>query len=69
MQENKLPLTTPSCDHKEYRPKRGFALYYHKMDHHFNYEKVLKFARESLKIPDISFFSEMPTETYLKEVI
>ncbi|KPK00585.1 MAG: hypothetical protein AMJ60_00535 [Desulfobacterales bacterium SG8_35] len=69
VKKNKLPLTTPTCEHKEYRPKRGFALYYHKMDHHFNYEKVLKFAQESLKIPDLSFFSKMPTETYLKEVI
>jgi len=67
--ENDLLITRPTCDHKEYRPKRGFALYYHKMDHHFNYDKVLKFAQEALKIPDLSVFSEMPTETYLKEVI
>jgi tRNA(Ile)-lysidine synthase TilS/MesJ len=69
VKENNLPLTTPTCDHKEYRPKRGFALHYHKMDHHFNYEKVLKFAQEKLNIPDLSVFSEMTTETYLKEVI
>jgi hypothetical protein len=69
VKENNLPLTTPTCDHKEYRPKRGFALYYHKMDHHFNYDKVLKFAQNALKIPDLSVYSDMPTETYLKEVI
>jgi tRNA(Ile)-lysidine synthase TilS/MesJ len=69
VKKNDLPLTTPSCEHKEYRPKRGFALYYHKMDHHFNYKKVLAFAQESLRIPKLSFFSEMPAETYLKEVI
>ena len=67
--ENDLPLTKPTCDHKEYRPKRGFALYYHKMDHHFNYEKVLKFAKDALKIPDISEFSKMSTDVYLKKVI
>ena len=67
--ENGLPLTSPSCEHKEYRPKRGFALYYHKMDHHFNYKKVLSFAKESLKIPELSFFSKMPADIYLKEVI
>jgi tRNA(Ile)-lysidine synthase TilS/MesJ len=69
IKENNLPITRPTCDHKEYRPKRGFALFYHKMDHHFNYEKVLKFAQEALNIPERSFFSEMSTETYLKEVI
>jgi tRNA(Ile)-lysidine synthase TilS/MesJ len=69
VKENNLPLTTPTCDHKEYRPKRGFALYYHKMDHHFNYEKVLKFAQNALKIPNLSVYSDMPTEVYLKEVI
>lgn len=69
VKENNLPLTTPTCDHKEYRPKRGFALYYHKMDHHFNYEKVLKFAQTALKIPNLDFFSDMPSEVYLKEVI
>jgi tRNA(Ile)-lysidine synthase TilS/MesJ len=69
VKENDLPLTIPTCDHKEYRPKRGFALYYHKMDHHFNYEKVLKFAQDALNIPDISEFSKMSTDVYLKEVI
>jgi len=66
---NDLPLTIPTCTHKEYRPKRGFALYYHKMDHHFNYEKVLKFAQKSLQIPKLDIYSEMPSEVYLKEVI
>jgi len=69
VKENDLPLTKPTCDHKEYRPKRGFALYYHKMDHHFNYEKVLKFAQDALNIPDMSVYSEMSTDVYLKEVI
>ena len=69
VKENNLPLTTPTCDHKEYRPKRGFALYYHKMDHHFNYEKVLKFAQNALKIPNLAVYSDMSTEVYLKEVI
>ena len=69
VKENGLPLTTPTCKHKEYRPKRGFALYYHKMDHHFNYEKVLKSAQDALNIPDLSYFSDMPTDVYLKEVI
>jgi len=69
VKENDLPLTVPTCDHKEYRPKRGFALYYHKMDHHFKYDKVFKFAQSALNIPDLSFFSEMSTEAYLKEVI
>lgn len=69
VKENDLPLTIPTCDHKEYRPKRGFALYYHKMDHHFNYDKVLEFAQKSLNIPDVSFYSGMSTDVYLKEVI
>lgn len=69
VKENNLPLTIPTCDHKEYRPKRGFALYYHKMDHHFNYEKVLEFAQNSLNIPDLRVYSEMPTDVYLKELI
>jgi len=69
VKENNLPVTRPTCNHKEFRPKRGFALFYHKMDHHFNYEKVLNFAQEALNIPELSFFSKMSTETYLKEVI
>jgi len=69
VKENNLPLTSPTCDHKDFRPKRGFALYYHKMDHHFNYEKVLKFAQTALKIPNLDFYSSMPSEVYLKEVI
>jgi len=69
VRENDLPLTIPACEHKGYRPKRDFALYYHKMDHHFKYEKVLKFAQDALKIPDISIYSEMSTEAFLKEVI
>jgi hypothetical protein len=69
IKENNLPITQPTCNHKEYRPKRGFALFYHKMDHHFKYDKVLQFAQDALNIPELSFFSEMSTETYLKEVI
>lgn len=69
VEKHELPLTIPACNHKEYRPKRGFALYYHKMDHHFNYHKVLEFAQSSLKIPAATFYSEMTTEDYMEKAI
>jgi tRNA(Ile)-lysidine synthase TilS/MesJ len=67
--DNKIPLLTTSCNYKEYRPKRLFGTYYKKMGLHFEYSKVLEFAKKSLNLPEISYYSNISMEEYLTKII
>ena len=67
--ENGIPLTTISCNYREFRPKRIFATYYQKTDLFFDYSKVLDFSKKTLKLPDISYYEEIDLEEYMKRVI
>jgi len=67
--ENKIPLTTASCNFKEFRPKRTFATYYEKTDLFFDYTKVLEFSKKRLNLPDISYYEEIDSSEYMNKII
>jgi tRNA(Ile)-lysidine synthase TilS/MesJ len=68
VQENQIPVTRPMCRFHEHRPKRWFAKYYHAMNMRFDYDSVLAFAKESLHLPDISYFEKIDLKNYLSSV-
>lgn len=67
--ENRIPLTTTSCNFKEFRPKRTFATYYEKTDLFFDYSKVLDFSKRALNLPDISYYEEIDSKEYMTRII
>lgn len=69
LSEERIPILTRKCTYREYRPKRHFSSYYEKMNLHFEFGKILRFAQTALELPEEKFFSEMGEERYLKKVI
>jgi tRNA(Ile)-lysidine synthase TilS/MesJ len=65
----KIPILSTACRFKEYRPKRLFAQYYTRMNLNFDFDKVLDFAKTSLRLPEKNFFTQMENDRYLKKVI
>ena len=57
IRENEIPILTTDCKYKEFRPKRLFADCYIKMDLYFDYDKVMKFAQESLILENPSSYT------------
>ncbi|MDF1592415.1 MAG: hypothetical protein P1P89_12940 [Desulfobacterales bacterium] len=62
-----IPLLSIPCEFKEYRPKRILQSYYEKMGMHFDYQRVLDFAANALKLPDLSVYTGMDKEEYLQK--
>ena len=63
-----IPITQTTCRFHEHRPKRWFSKYYHAMELRFDYDSVLNFAKEALRLPDCSYFEEIDLKKYLRTV-
>jgi tRNA(Ile)-lysidine synthase TilS/MesJ len=68
IQKYGIPVTSTTCRFHEYRPKRWFAKYYHAMGLRYDYESVLAFAKESLQLPEMSYFEQIDLKKYLSAV-
>ncbi len=68
IKENQIPILTTDCKFKDFRPKRLFAESYIKMDLYFNYDKVMKFAQESLKLQDPSAYTSRDKEEFIMSI-
>jgi len=69
LSEEGIPLLAATCHYKQYRPKRLFAQYYEQTGLRFDFEKVFRFARTALHVPDESFFTRMGEDLYLRKLI
>jgi tRNA(Ile)-lysidine synthase TilS/MesJ len=67
--EKNIPTITEKCKYHIYRPKRLFANYYKQMDLHFDYHKVMQFAKKSLELPELSYFEGIDIKKYLSKMI
>ena len=63
-----VPFLSIPCEFRDFRPKRVLEAYYEKMGLYFDYDRVLDFAKRSLDLPDISFYSSMDKERYIKDI-
>ncbi|NTW16559.1 MAG: hypothetical protein HGA41_03760 [Syntrophaceae bacterium] len=68
IQDNQIPILTVDCKYKDYRPKRLFADNYIKMDLYFDYDKVLKFAEESLNLQKPSVYTSIDKEDFITSI-
>jgi len=66
--EQQIPILTTDCKYKEYRPKRLFAENYIKMGMYFDYDKVMEFAQESLKLSAPSAYTALDKEEFITAV-
>ncbi|MEW6673189.1 MAG: hypothetical protein AB1427_15925 [Thermodesulfobacteriota bacterium] len=62
-----IPILSIPCEFKDYRPKRILQRYYEKMEMRFDYRRVLDFAEASLGLPDLSAYTGMEKEEYLRK--
>jgi len=67
--ENRIPILTTDCKYKDFRPKRLFAESYLKMDLYFNYDKVMKFAQESLALEKQSSYTNVDKNDFITCII
>ncbi len=68
IRENEIPILTTDCKYKDFRPKRYFAECYKKMDLYFNYDKVMKFAQESLILEKPTSYSSLDKEAFISSI-
>ena len=63
-----IPTLKIPCKYKDFRPKRILEKYYERMDLYFDYNRLFDFAKTSLNIPDMSFYTSIGKEEYLGDV-
>jgi tRNA(Ile)-lysidine synthase TilS/MesJ len=67
--ENEIPILTTDCKYKDFRPKRLFAESYLKMDYYFDYDKVMRFAQESLHLEKPSSYTTLDKKDFITSII
>lgn len=67
--EQAIPLLTTDCRYKDYRPKRLYAESYLKMDYYFDYDKVMRFAREALNLEQPSAYEAIGRNDFITSII
>ena len=67
--ENEIPILTTDCKFKDYRPKRYFAESYIKMNMYFDYDKVMKFAKEALNLEKPSSYTSLDKNNFITSII
>ena len=66
--QKNLPTLSIPCDFKDFRPKRILEKYYEKMGLRFDYNQLMRFAKKSLNLPDMSSFTAIVKEEYLTNI-
>jgi tRNA(Ile)-lysidine synthase TilS/MesJ len=68
VREANVPILTVPCRFGHFRPKRRLDSYYKSIGVHFDYDKVVMFARETLGLPSIDEYASMNKDDFLKRV-
>jgi tRNA(Ile)-lysidine synthase TilS/MesJ len=68
IRDNEIPILTTDCKYKDFRPKRLFAECHKKMDLYFNYDKVMKFAQESLLLEKPSSYTGIDKKDFMTSI-
>jgi tRNA(Ile)-lysidine synthase TilS/MesJ len=63
--QKNLPILSIPCAFKDFRPKRILEKYYEKMGLRFDYNQLMRFAKKSLNLPNMSSFTAIGKEDYL----
>jgi hypothetical protein len=68
VEEEGIPILGIPCRFKDYRPKRLLERYYDKMGLRFDYDAVFNFAKQTMRLPEASAYTNMDKERYLTKV-
>ena len=63
--ENSIPVIEEECRYSGWRPKNNLSDFFEKFGYSFNYEKVIKFAHEHLKIISLDKITGIESREYL----
>lgn len=63
-----IPTLSIPCKFKHLRPKKILENYYQSMGLRFNYNQVFDFAKKSLDLPDMSSYTCIKKEEYLRRI-
>ena len=63
-----IPVLSIPCRFRGFRPKRILEEYYEKMGLRFDYKDLMNFVKNKLDLPDISSYTSMKKEEYLRHV-
>jgi len=63
-----LPTLSTPCNFKDFRPKRILEKYYEKMGLRFDYNQLMRFAKKSLNLPNMSSFTAIGKEDYFTNI-
>lgn len=66
--QKNLPILSIPCAFKDFRPKRILEKYYEKMGLRFDYNQLMRFAKKSLNLPNMSSFTAIGKEDYLTNI-
>ena len=67
IEKDDIPTLRTPCRYGDSRPKRLLEKYYEKLEMGFDYDKLLDYARESLRFPETSEWTAMDRDEYLDE--
>ncbi len=63
-----IPTLSIPCKFKHLRPKEILENYYERMGLRFDYNQVFDFAKKSLDLPDMSSYTSIKKEEYLRRI-
>lgn len=63
-----IPTLSIPCKFKDLRPKKILENYYESMGLRFDYNQVFDFAKKSLDLPDMSSYTSIKKEEYLRRI-
>ena len=64
--EEKIPLSDVGCQYKKYTPKRILSDYYEQINASFDYDNVIEYVKNSLKLHELSYYTKMGREDFIK---
>ena len=67
--EEKIPLSRAVCTYKRFTPKRILSDYYHQINADYDYDNVLRYAKSSLKLNEISYYTDLAKDDFIKNVL
>jgi tRNA(Ile)-lysidine synthase TilS/MesJ len=68
IQEAAIPILSVPCRYAQHRPKRMLETYYESMQLHFDYDRVVKFAKACLGLLSVSEYASMSEEHFLSRL-
>jgi tRNA(Ile)-lysidine synthase TilS/MesJ len=68
IQEAAIPILSVPCRYAQLRPKRVLETYYESMQLHFDYDRVVKFAKACLGLLSVNEYASMSEEHFLSRL-